>query len=192
MDVRQLPLESFLSAIAGEAVAPAGGTAAAVVGAMGAALCEMGCTHSREWTGGSEAMGDIRDGLADRRTQLLALGTADAELVDDVFGSRDPGSDGDWKRAVGVPLATAESCRDVLELAVVVLKEADTSAVADVRTGVLLAHAALHASLFTVRSNLERVTDESFIVNVDRRMTDVETAAAAAVERATERTDGTD
>jgi len=48
MDHVDRPVDRFLAAVASEHVTPAGGTVAAVVGATGAALCEMVCIHSVE------------------------------------------------------------------------------------------------------------------------------------------------
>jgi formiminotetrahydrofolate cyclodeaminase len=184
MNVTDQTVGEFLSNVASESVAPAGGTAAAVVGGVGAALCEMGCVHALTGeTGATDELTGARDELAARRDRLLALGNADAELVDEAFGSSTPGADVDWKRAVGVPLATAETCGDVLDIAAVVVDQCESATVADVRTGVRLGEAALRASVFTARANAARVDDESFLADVDRRVGAVEAAADAAVEQ---------
>lgn len=46
MSYRELPINQFLADIASKNVTPAGGSGAAVVGAVGASLCEMVCIHT--------------------------------------------------------------------------------------------------------------------------------------------------
>lgn len=180
-------LGEFTSAIASAKLTPAGGTAAAVVGAIGASLCEMVCTHTlRGVEDGATKPGlvEVRDDLGARREQLLTLSGRDAAVVEELFGS---GGDGvtpsGLKRSVGVPLAIAEACLTVLELATVVTESGARNAVADGVTGTLLARSALRASLFTVRCNLEMVEDPSFVDEVERRSADIESRAERAIEQ---------
>lgn len=192
MNVAEQTIDEFMSAVASGSVAPAGGTAAAVVGALGASLCEMVCVHTieGEYSVKNVERWDVESELSDLRDQLLALGSADAELVDDIFASGRGVDDADGKRAVGVPLATAEVCRDVLDLATVVVEHGAPTAVADARTGALLGHAALRSSLFTVRPDTEMVTDESFLADVDRRVATIDTSVDASLQQVTGGTDG--
>lgn len=199
MNVAGQTVEELLSNVASESVAPAGGTAASLVGAVGASLCEMVCLHTvggREQSVEEETPDGVGEGasseadelaevgakLHDLREQLLELGDADADAVDDVFASGGRTDDAGTKRAVGVPLATAEACRDVLELAPVVTKRGAPSAMADAGTGVILTYAALRASLHTVRANTGSIDDRAFVESVDRRARAAETAAETAVE----------
>ncbi|WP_348533021.1 cyclodeaminase/cyclohydrolase family protein [Halolamina sediminis] len=50
---RALTTERFLADVASDRAAPAGVSAAAVTGALGAALCEMACIHTLEVTASS-------------------------------------------------------------------------------------------------------------------------------------------
>jgi formiminotetrahydrofolate cyclodeaminase len=175
-------LDRFLDDVASARVAPAGGTGAAVAGALGTALCEMVCVHSADTTGGTLA--DVRDDLRTERDHLSDLAAADAAVVDDLFAAADGPDEAGLKRATGVPITTAEACLTVLELAVDVTERGSPTAVADAVTGVLLVDAALHASLRTARHNLDRIADPSFVAVIEERTAEIEVRADDARDRA--------
>lgn len=165
------PLSAFLSDLASTDVAPAGGTAGAVVGAIGTACCEMVCIHLQGADVSTDAdLEAIRADLEDRRTRMLDLAEADAEVVASLFAA----SEGDVnssaeKRSVGVPLSLAAVCLDTLESATVLTGAADRPVVADAGAGAYFARSALQAAVFTVRRNLETVDDASFREDSERR-----------------------
>ena len=174
-------LDRFLDDVASARVTPAGGTGAAVAGAVGTALCEMVCVHTADAAG---TLADVRDDLRAERDHLRDLAAADAAVVDDLFASDgDPGESG-LKRATGVPLTTAEACLTVLELAVEVTARGTPTAVADAATGVLLVDAALRASLRTARHNLHRIEDSAFVARIEERAAEIEVRADDARDRA--------
>lgn len=188
MNYRDQTLDGFLSEIASERVAPAGGTATAVVGALGAALCEMVCIHTVEKDDASAkptALADIRDDLHRQRGHLLQLADADGRLVDELFGE-DSGDveQPDVKRSIGVPLTIADACLNVLELATEVTETGTRNAVADAGTGVILTRSALRAAVFTVRSNVGLISDASFVDDVEREVAEIEKRGDEAYERA--------
>lgn len=184
MNSNRQALDRFLSEIVSENVTPAGGTATAVVGAVGASLCEMVCIHTVEADGATELV-DAREALREQRGHLLDLAEADASVVDDLFGGADGQPDESGiKRSIGVPFTIAESCLTVLELAVDVTATGNRTAVADAATGVVLTHAAFRAALFTVQSNLSQSADPSFVAEVERRVAELEDRADEAYDRA--------
>jgi len=187
MDYRAHSLDEFLDSVASENVAPAGGTATAVVGATGASLCEMVCIHtlgSEEYADVTEEIAALRDDLRKQREHLLDLADADATVVDKLFSSVD-GEIKEFaiKRSIGVPLTIAVACRNVLELAVDVASAGTQNALPDAGTGTILTRAALQAAVFTVRSNVNWVSDQSFVDEVEARTTELETRADDAQEQ---------
>jgi formiminotetrahydrofolate cyclodeaminase len=181
MDYEAQPLGELLSGIASTAVTPAGGTAGAVVGAIGTALCEMVCIHLGTADAAPDAdLAACREELEDRRARMLLLAEADAEAVDELFasGGEDPST---VKRSVGVPLSLAETCLEALETATTVTGAADRPVVADAATGSSVLDAALRSALFTARNNLEYVDDPSFVEDVERRAADFEASADHAL-----------
>jgi formiminotetrahydrofolate cyclodeaminase len=176
---------ALLSAVASPTITPAGGTCAAVVGATGAALCEMACIHTvRKNDDVAAGIAATGEELAAERERLLGLADADAAAAEALFDAFDGGRDADReaKRATGVPLAVAESGVAVLDAAAVVAREGTDTALPDVVTGVFCADAARRSALFTVRTNLEYLEDASFLEEMDRRTAGIEAAAAEALE----------
>ena len=190
-----MPIGEFLDAVASERVAPAGGSAVAIAGATGAALCEMACVHTLAARDESNPDGrDAADGspqtegptltelgtdLERQRHTLLALAEGDAELVDELFGGGEGPTERLRKRATGVPLAIAEASLAVLEGAAIVRNRARPGVAADAITGAYLADAAVGASLATVRANLETLSDEEFAAGVIDRVEAIEGSATA-------------
>lgn len=184
---RTQPIDEFLSGIASRRVTPAGGSASAVSGAIGASLCEMVCLHTVEKAGDdavSEELVEAGETLRTQRDELLTLADADAAVVDGLFGANGNQRDEQQlKRAIGIPLTIARACLTVVESAEVVADTGTRTALADAATGVMLARAALQASLFTARSNLDAVPDQSFVDGIERRTTEIERTAEEHAER---------
>jgi formiminotetrahydrofolate cyclodeaminase len=187
MDYRTPTINEFLARIASENVTPAGGTAAAVVGAIGTSLCEMVCVHTvehDEYASVAADMVDIREELRRQREHLLDLAETDATVVDELFSTTaDEAKQSDIKRSIGVPLTIADACGTVLDLAIEITSKGNRNALPDAGTGVYLVHAALRASVFTVRSNLDQVSDQSFIDEVEQRIVEIESRADDAYEQ---------
>lgn len=182
---------SFADDVASTAVTPSGGAVAAIGGAMGAALVEMVCIHTIENDehDAPAELADVRDDLAAGRARLLELADDDAAAVEELQAVTR--SDRDTarserealERATDVPLATAATCADVVEVAATVAAAGAEHAVADVATGAYLAHAGVRASASTVRANLAFVDDDEFAASAETRATDARTRADAALER---------
>lgn len=180
-------IDEFLGDVASRNVTPAGGTAAAVAGAIGTALCEMACLHTigeTEYADAEAEMTETLNDLTTRRELLLELADEDSNAVDELFrGSHDGANGAAAKRATGVPLAIAEACVPVLERASVLTEKGNRNAVPDAVTGSMLVRSALEASLFTVRSNLSRISDQSFVAEMRTRASELEHAAETEFER---------
>jgi formiminotetrahydrofolate cyclodeaminase len=177
----------LLSEVASPTIAPAGGTCAAVVGATGAALCEMACIHTVRKDGEANAAAEITatgEELAAQRERLLGLADADAEAAEALFDALDGGrgADREAKRATGVPLAVAESGVAVIEAAAVLARDGTDTILPDVVTGAFCADAARRSAVFTVRANADHLEDPSFVEAMDRRTAEIEAAAAEAFE----------
>ena len=175
-------LDGFLSDIASASVTPAGGTAGAVVGAIGTACCEMVCIHLEAAEVATDVdLAALRADFKDTRGRLLELGGADAAVVDALFGPDAEPDDATRTRAVSVPLAMAETCVEVLETAAVLTGAADRPVVADAATGSSFLDAALRSAVATARTNLAAVDDESFRDETEDRLTEAEAAADQAL-----------
>ena len=186
MSYGERTIDQFLSDIASADVTPAGGSATAVVGATGAALCEMVCIHTvakADHADVAATLADSRDELRATRATLLDLADRDGEAVDALLAASDEDMAAATRRATGVPLAIAEACRTVLDHAVVVTELGTTNAVPDAATGAFLARSALQAAVFTVRYNVRGMDDPSFVAKMEERAADVESDSDAAFEQ---------
>lgn len=186
MDHADRSIDRFLDDVASENVTPAGGTATALVGAIGASLCEMVCIHTIAGADAPAGLAEVRDDLRSVRGHLQDLGDRDSAVVEELFGTDRDDGDRDatlTKRATGVPLAIAEACLRVLDHATVVTERGDRHVVPDAVTGAFLADAALRAAVFTVRCNLEGIADPSFVDELDRRATELRRSAQRASAR---------
>jgi len=161
---------ALLDRLASTDPTPGGGSAAALAGAMGAALCAMVAAMPRTRTGAPEERAPLEAALARARragTRLRALVDEDSAAFDAVMAAfRLPkGSDEEKAarrqaiaaanaRATEVPLETAEQCLDVLAAAVEAAAHGNPNAQSDARTGAAAALAGLMGALENVRINL--------------------------------------
>jgi formiminotetrahydrofolate cyclodeaminase len=153
-------LTPFLDRIASEHVGPAGGSAAAAVGAIGVSLAEMAAIHTLQ-SGETDHEAQPQLAAANRsltadRSLLAGLMDADARVVESAFGSFSSELDvRRRKQLVGVPLAIAEVCLDVLSESKDLVSIATRSVTQDLRTAITLVTAAVKASLETAEHNLD-------------------------------------
>lgn len=172
------PIGAWLDALAAATPAPGGGAAAALAGAMSAALIAMvaGLTLGRpryaaahaEMSAVSERAAALRQALtqaaADDTAAYLALMAAyrlpkadDAQQAD-----RQAAIQAALRRAAEVPLAAAEACSELLELATAVAARGNLNASSDAAVAALLAHAGLQGAVRNVRINLNDLEAAAF------------------------------
>ncbi|HEY2219539.1 MAG TPA: cyclodeaminase/cyclohydrolase family protein [Gaiellaceae bacterium] len=183
------PLACFVERIADETPAPGGGSTAAVVIAMGAALVEMAARFSRAWEGAADATARAR-GLRER---ALPLARRDAEAYEAVLlAARGPegGREAELRTALGgasaVPLELAELGSDVAALAAAVVSSGKIGLRGDAAAGAVLAAAGARVAASLVAINLAGSAGDE---RVDRAEAWAVAAArsAAAAERAAAR-----
>jgi formiminotetrahydrofolate cyclodeaminase len=158
-----LGVREFLAALASGAPTPGGGAAAALCGAMAAALVAMvgRVTAAREASVAGEASAVV--GQADELGKRLGgLVEADMEAYGSVVDARSGGADALTRalvRATEVPARLAAACRDVLALAEILAPLARRSALSDLDVAGSLAWGALESGVLTARANLARMAD---------------------------------
>lgn len=170
-----LPVEEFLSRLASADPTPGGGTAAAVSGAMGAALAEMvaALTLAREkYAESHPAMRVISRAMAEGRGRFLALAAEDASAYDAVVAARrlPKATDAERRerdgriaaanrRATEVPLETARLAVALLARVPELSEKGNPNAASDAGSAALLLEAAARAALLNVRINLPGLPD---------------------------------
>lgn len=195
MTYAERSITDFVSSIADGQPTPGGGSAAAIVGATGAALVEMLCNLTigrEEYADVEDDLVEIREDLETRRERLFELADEDAAAFEEVMAAyksdeddRAAAIESASKRATEVPLETAEACLAVVEHAVRVTEVGNENAVTDGGTGALLANAALQAALYNVAINLGTIDEEAFVSETADRADEIEARAEEALSAVT-------
>lgn len=179
----------YLDALASEAPAPGGGSAAALAGAMGAALISMvgRYTVGRPRFSAVEAPAAAALQEAESlRAELLRLMEEDEAAYQAVAAARRlPRDSDDAKRArsraiqqatraaAQPPLAMAAACRRALDLSRIVAEHGNPLLASDAGVAALLAEAALRASIINVRVNLASLRDQAFVAQTEAQLVQV-------------------
>ncbi len=170
-------LGGFLEDVAGPTPTPGGGTVAAIVGALASALAVMVANLTigkKKYATQEEAMRDLKRSGEAAREKLLTLARRDSEAFELVLRARrlpqaTPEESAERARAVGVaeleaarvPLATAEACAEVAELAALAAKSGNANAITDAGVAGLLARAAGEGAILNVEINLKSLVDSA-------------------------------
>lgn len=170
-------LAGFVSSVAASTPTPGGGSVAAHVGALAAALAQMvaGLTIGKKKYAAVEAdMKRFALEAAELRTKLGALVEADARsytAVSDAYKLPKEPEDARVRRAEAitaallgasrVPLETARACARVAALAAEVATKGNANAVSDAGVAALMADAACRGAVYNVRINVAALADKS-------------------------------
>ncbi|MGA7990289.1 MAG: cyclodeaminase/cyclohydrolase family protein [Thermoanaerobaculia bacterium] len=170
-----LSVAEFTAALASNAPAPGGGSAAAAGGAMGAGLLAMvvRLTLGREkYKNAWEDLAPLADRLDDVRAKLLELVDEDTKAFEGVVAARRLPKETDAEKAARkkaldeanvlattVPMQTAFFAHEALKVTPLVLEKGNANASSDAWAGALAAWAAVLAALANVRINLPGVSD---------------------------------
>lgn len=195
-----LTVAELLDALASPDPTPGGGTASAIVGAMGAAVLIMvtSLAKSKTNTGDEKAaLGAAKLALEPLKAELMRLADADSDAFDQVMAAyRRPKATDEEKaarstavqaalrQATVVPLETLRACAAAMPLAAQVAEAGNRSAASDVGVAIGLLEAAAGGAEANVRTNLDGLKDESFIANVSSEASRVAAELAAAARAA--------
>jgi glutamate formiminotransferase/formiminotetrahydrofolate cyclodeaminase len=170
-------LSGFIGSVASSAPVPGGGSVAAHVGALAAALVQMvaGLTAGKKkYAAVDTEMRALALEASALVTQLSALVAKDAAAFADVSAAyklpNEP-ADAAARRgdavtrallgAAEVPLETARACAKAAELAVVVATKGNTNAASDAGVAALLAEAGCRGAALNVRINVASLENKS-------------------------------
>ena len=186
-DFSKLSLDRFLAELASEAPTPGGGTAAAVAGALGAALAEMvaALTLSKEkFAEAHEAMRSIAGSARRARSEFLTLAREDAEAYDAVVAARRLPKETEEqtaarkaaiesanRRATEVPMRTARLAASVLALLPDLAEKGNPNALSDAGAAAVLLESAVEGALLNVGINLPGASDTEFVGRMQRETT---------------------
>ena len=154
---------------------PGGGAAAALVGALGAALVQMTANltigrprlvdvepQARSIEGRAAELRDTLARLADTDAEVFAEVGAAYKLprqTDEEKATRARAIQTALQAAAGVPLKVAQTCRAIVELAEESAPILNSAVISDVLVGAVMADAALRGAALNVEINLASMTD---------------------------------
>lgn len=171
-------IADYLAALASKAPTPGGGAAVGVTAAQAAALLAMALhvTGPAAW---GEAGVALETELARARVRFLDLAEDDARAFDAVMAAfrmkkDDPARaatlEHALKEATRVPLDAMRSLAALYPAARTILAQVKRHVVSDVGVAVRFADAALAASAYTVRINLDSLTDDAFVARTQHEL----------------------
>lgn len=173
------PLGQFLDDLASERPTPGGGGAAAISGAMGAALVSMVCNLTIGKPKYVEVEGELKEVLVKSerlRGELTKAIGDDVKAFDAVMGAYGlPKGETDegkaartakiqaaLKEATDVPLECARLCAEVIKLAEVTADKGNLNVISDAGVAVQSAYAGLMSAALNVRVNAASIKDREF------------------------------
>jgi methenyltetrahydrofolate cyclohydrolase len=171
-------VQTFLDALASQDSTPGGGSAAAILGAMGAALVSMVCNLTvgkKNYAAVESDMQVLLKQAEQSRQKLIALIQSDVEAFNKVMAayglskntdqekaSRTAAIQAALKQATQATLDCASISREVMRLAETAAEKGNINVVSDAGVAVLAAHAALKAAALNVYVNVSNIKDQEF------------------------------
>ena len=195
MALLDLPARSLLDRFASPDPTPGGGSAAALAGALGAALVAMVCAMEKTRTGDRserqrlDAAGAVAASAGERLRGLVDDDSAAYEAVmaayrlpkatDDEKARRKQAVAAALAQATEVPRRTADACLETLRAAADAAAHGNPNALSDAKTGGALAWAGLLGAVENVRINLGPAADPAALAETDTLLREAKASAAA-------------
>jgi formiminotetrahydrofolate cyclodeaminase len=175
MNLRDLSVREFVEKIAGPDPAPGGGSAAALAGALGAALCAMVArlTLGKEKYGGvSEEMEATRSSADALCSRLLQLMDEDSDAYNQVLAAfrlpredkavREDAVQKAIKQAASVPFETLRAVSEMADLVKTGIDKGNPNCLTDAGVAAQLLRAAATGAAYNVKINLPGIRDPAF------------------------------
>jgi formiminotetrahydrofolate cyclodeaminase len=176
--IKDESIQKFLDELAGSNSTPGGGSAAAVMGAAGAALVSMVCNLTIGKKNYADVEVEMREvlrqseNLRHRLTGMINDDVAAFNQVMAVYGLPKNSEEEKARRAAAiqralmqatqVPLNCAQACAEVMQLAKRAAEKGNVNVVSDAGVAVLAACAGLKSAALNVYVNTAAIKDEAF------------------------------
>lgn len=184
-----LSLRNFVQELSFASATPGGGSAAALCGAMGAALSAM----VARFTGGREKfrdawekMEEIKRGSDELAERFLALVQEDTDAYQEVMTAlqlpkeyekektfRREALQKALKKASSVPLETLRASERLMQMARDAVEQGNPHTLTDAGAAVRLAHGAATVAAYNVRVNLSSIKDDAFVEGCKREVEEI-------------------
>lgn len=176
--IEQSSIQTFLDDLASAKPTPGGGSAAAIMGAMGAALVSMVCNLTvgkKDYEAVEPEMKKLLGEAEALRGRLTGMIADDVAAFDGLMGAyklpkatdeekaaRSAAIQAGLKRATEVPLECARACAQAMRLSHRAAQSGNLNVISDAGVAVLAAHAALRSAALNVYINAPSIKDRAF------------------------------
>lgn len=180
-----LTAEDFVEQLASKAPTPGGGGAAALAGALGAALGSMVASLTigkKKYADVEEEMISLKASMEQIQQDLLALIDKDAELFAPLAAAYGAPSDTDeqksakeillqkcFKDAAAAPVQMMEKCAEAIDIMVDFAGKGSALAISDAACGAVLCSAAMRAAWLNVCVNTKFIKDEAYASELNEK-----------------------
>lgn len=187
--IKDKSIQVFLDELASKASTPGGGSAAAIIGAMGAALISMVANFTVGKKGYEDVDTEARnilDKSEDLRNQLTGMIKADVDVFNRVMAAYGMPKDTDeqksarsgeiqaaLKEATDVPLSCARVSAEVIKLSKSIAGKGNKNVISDAGVAVLAGQAALRSAALNVYINIGGIKDENFVSDRQKQLEDI-------------------
>lgn len=198
-NLNELSVEEFAARTASREPVPGGGSVAAFVGALGAALSEMVANLTIGKTQDAEREEEMKQlaasGLQIREALLEGIRKDSTSFQAYLEALRLPKTTEEEKKArqeamqqglreaSEVPLAIAETAVRIFPVAEAVVLRGNAAAVSDGLIAAMLARTAVCSALLNVKINLKSIREEAYRVRMTQRVEELETLAIQSEKR---------
>ena len=197
--IKDKTIQLFLDELASKSSTPGGGSAAAIIGAMGAALISMVANLTVGKKNYEAVEGEIRTLLVrseELRARLTDMVKADVDVFNKVMGAYGMPKDTDeqkvkrteaiqaaLKDATDVPLACAKLCAEVINLGLPIAEKGNKGVISDAGVAVLAGYAALRSAALNVYINIGGIKDDAFVKDRSKQLEAVLAGMGELTER---------
>ena len=171
-------IAKFLDELASEQPTPGGGGAAAIMGAVGAALVSMVANLTigkKNYEAFDAELKEARAKAEALRAELTAAINEDVDAFNAVMGAYGLPREGDeqkaaraaaiqvaLKQATDAPLRAVKACHEVIKLSAIVAEKGNINVISDAGVAVLAANAGLRSAALNVYINAKSIKDREF------------------------------
>jgi methenyltetrahydrofolate cyclohydrolase len=198
--VKDNTIELFLDDLASQKGTPGGGSAAALIGAIAAALVSMVCNLTigkAQYRDFEEELKSVLTKAEELRRELTKMIEEDVEAFDAVMRAysmprltkdesmtRAQAIQAALKKATLVPIRCCRACREVITIGGVVAEKGNRNVVSDAGVAAVAAYAALRSAALNVFTNARVMTDRIFVEEHLAELEQLLLQAATATEAA--------
>jgi glutamate formiminotransferase/formiminotetrahydrofolate cyclodeaminase len=181
-----LSVKDFLTELASSSPAPGGGSVAALSGALGAALSSMVgnlTVGKKDYEPVQDEIKTLLGKCGQIQRKLTELIDKDTEAFNDVIKAFKMPKDTEqqreqrkkaiqkgYKTAAQVPLETANTCANVLDMALVIAEKGNKNSITDAAVSALMAQTGVEGAILNVKINIASIKDQEFVESMNRQL----------------------